>query len=88
MQALKIILLIIMVIYILVYIMLILCGLKPIRTLALFSLLGVLSLTAVNLTTKITGVGVPLNPWTLSISAAGGIPATIALLLMQTIMGL
>ena len=88
MQALKIILLITTIIYFLVYIILAFCGKKPIRTMLLFALLGILSLTAVNLTSKFTGVSIPLNIWTASVCTAGGVPATVALLMLRMVMGL
>ncbi|MBE6766174.1 MAG: transcriptional regulator [Ruminococcaceae bacterium] len=88
MQALKIILLVAAIIYFLVYIIFAICGKKPIRTILLFSFFGIISLTAVNLTSSLTGVYIPLNPWSLSVSAAGGIPATVALLLMRTVLAL
>lgn len=73
------------IIYFLVYIIFIMCCKKPIKTLFLFTVSGILSLLVVNLTTKFTGVSLPINPYTVGVSAAGGIAGTVALLIIKII---
>lgn len=73
------------VIYFLVYIIFIMCCKKPIKTLFLFTLCGVAALIAVNLTAAYTGVSLPINPYTVGVSAAGGIMGTVALLIIKII---
>lgn len=75
-------------IYGLVYIILAFMTKKPIRTILWTALLGVLSLAAVNLSASFTGVGIPINAYTVGLSAAGGVPAAAALILFRTIFGL
>lgn len=88
MQALRIVLIVAAIIYGLVYIILAACGKKPIRTILSTAALGLLAFTAVNLSSELTGVHIPLNAYTVATSAAGGIPATTALILMRMIFSL
>ncbi len=88
MQALKIALLVLAIIYGLVYIILAICGKKPFKTIIITALCGILSLAAVNLTSRFTGVHIPLNAYTVATSAAGGFPAATALLLLRMLFGL
>ena len=48
---------------------------KPLRTLLLNALLGISVLILINLTTRFTGVHIPINRWTAGFSAGFGIPA-------------
>ena len=45
--------------------------------------LGIGALAAVNLTSVLTGVGLPVSLLTIGVSAAGGIPGVAALLLLK-----
>ena len=58
---------------------------KPLKTIFINALLGVLSLAAINLTTRFTGVHIPVNTWTAAGSAVYGIPAVCGLLAMNMI---
>lgn len=48
---------------------------KPLRILLLNALLGISVLILINLTTRFTGVHIPINRWTAGFSAGFGIPA-------------
>lgn len=48
---------------------------KPLRILLLNALLGISMLILINLTTRFTGVHIPINRWTAGFSAGFGIPA-------------
>lgn len=85
MQTIYNILTVAVIIYFLVYIILVMCCKKPIKTLLLFTLSGILALAMVNLTSKFTGVSLPVNPYTVGVSAAGGIAGTAALLIIKII---
>ena len=56
---------------------------RPLRSALLNAALGLAALIAVNLTTRFTGVHIPVNPYSVGGSAIFGIPATVALLVMQ-----
>ncbi|MBR3593981.1 MAG: pro-sigmaK processing inhibitor BofA family protein [Clostridia bacterium] len=87
MEALKIILICVTVLYFLVYIILAIRSRKPIKTIFFSALLGILSMTLINLTSKFTGVCIPVNGYTASVAASGGLPATVALVLVKTVIG-
>ena len=48
---------------------------KPLRILLLNAFLGISVLILINLTTRFTGVHIPINRWTAGFSAGFGIPA-------------
>lgn len=79
------ILMVAMIIYFLVYIILIMCCKKPIKTMFLFTISGILTLVIINLTEKFTGVHIPVNPYTVGVSASGGIAGIAALLIFKII---
>ena len=56
---------------------------RPLRSLLLNAALGIISLVAINLTTRFTGVHIPVNPYSAGGSAVFGIPATVALIILQ-----
>lgn len=58
---------------------------KPFKTILLYAFLGIAGLTAVNLTAKLSGVYIPVNPYTVGTSAALGLPGTVSLLLIKMI---
>jgi hypothetical protein len=87
MHSFKIILICITCIYFLVYIILALRIRKPVRALLFTALCGILSMTAVNLSATLTGVYIPLNAYTAALVTSGGLPATVALILVRTIIG-
>lgn len=76
------------IIYLLIYLIFLLLSKKPIKTLLLFAMCGILSLAAVKLTGRYTGVDLPINPYTVCVSAGGGIMGTAALLVIKTIFSL
>ena len=59
---------------------------KPGRTIWTGALAGVAALAAVDLTTVLTGVYIPLNIWTVGGSVASGIPGVVAFLVLKMIM--
>ncbi|MBE6761854.1 MAG: hypothetical protein E7551_06165 [Ruminococcaceae bacterium] len=58
---------------------------KPFKTIIFYAFIGLAGLTLVNLTSKLSNVFIPINAYTLSISALLGLPGTISLLLLQMI---
>jgi len=58
---------------------------KPFRALNAFSGLAVLAI--INITTRFTGVHIPLNQWTAGLSAGFGIPAVCLFLLLPVFFG-
>ena len=70
-------------VYFLVYIILAMCTKKPLRTVLLNALCGIISLMAVNLTSRYTGLYIPTNPYTAGISAAGGIAGVVFILVLR-----
>lgn len=58
---------------------------KPLRCLLLSFFSGVGSLFAVNIVSAVTGVAISVNPATLSVSALGGVPGTVFLLLCDVL---
>ncbi len=59
---------------------------KPFSTMAGGAATGIAALAVVDLTSTFTGVFIPLNVWTVSSSAAFGIPGVISLLIVNKIM--
>lgn len=88
MQTVYTVLTVAVIVYFLVYIVFIMCCKKPIKTLFLFTLCGILALIAVNLSTAYTGVSIPVNPYTVGVSAAGGIMGVVTLLIIKIIFSL
>lgn len=87
MKILETVLTVAVIIYFLVYIILALNCKKPFKTLILIALGGLAALAVVNLTSRFTGVYIPVNPYTVGISASGGIVGTVALLIIKLIFG-
>ncbi len=88
MKALEIIIPAAIIIYFLVYIILALNCKKPVRTIFLTALIGIVSLALVNLTYKFTGVRIPINPCTVGVSAGGGVLGVVGILILNLIMGI
>ena len=62
-------------------------GRKPIRCILLNVVIGIVSLVAVNLTTRFTGVQIPVNEWTVGGSATFGISGVCGILLLKLVFG-
>lgn len=58
---------------------------KPFKTIFGFAVLGLIAMTVINLTSKFSGVYIPVNFYTVGINAALGLPATIGLVLARMI---
>ena len=58
---------------------------KPLRNLLLSAAIGLAALLLVHFTGPLTGVGLPLNPWSALCSAAAGIPGVLLLLAMRIV---
>lgn len=56
---------------------------KPLKLLLTNALLGVAALAIVDITTRFTGVHIPVNQWTAVGSAVYGIPCVCGLLVLQ-----
>ena len=76
------------ILYFLVYIILALNCKKPVKTIFLTALIGIAALVVVNLTHKLTGVRIPINPCTVGVSAGGGLVGVIGILVLNLIMGI
>ena len=61
---------------------------KPMKHLGLLALIGLVALAVVDLTRPLTGVYIPVNPWTVGASAAGGLPAVIGIIALRMIFSL
>ncbi len=61
---------------------------KPIKSLILNAFSGIAALVIINITTKFTGLHIPVNWWTVLASSGLGIPAVIGLVLLQIIIPL
>ena len=59
---------------------------KPLKRAFLGMLLGVVSLIAVNIAGGYFNVSVPISPFSLVLSACGGVPAVAAMLLINTLL--
>ncbi len=60
---------------------------KPFRALLLNAFSGLAVLAIINITTRFTGVHIPLNQWTAGLSAGFGIPAVCLFLLLPVFFG-
>ncbi len=85
METLYTVLTVAVIIYFLVYIILVMCCKKPLKTMFLFTLSGLAAFLVINLTQRYTGVSIPVNPYTVAVSAAGGLPGTAVLLIFKII---
>lgn len=57
---------------------------RPLRSVAVNALIGIAALAAVNLTSRFSGVYIPLNIYTVPFSALFGIPAVCTVIVFQT----
>lgn len=73
------------IIYFLVYITLSLFCKKPFGTILFTAFCGVALLAVLNLTDKFTGIHIPINPYSVGVSASGGIIGVVGLLLLRLI---
>lgn len=60
--------------------------LKPIRSLLIHALLGLAVFAAINLTQRFTGLRIPVNWYTISLSTVFGIPGISGLLILNLIL--
>lgn len=58
---------------------------KPIKSLILSALSGIATLVIINLSTKFTGLHIPVNWWSVLAVSGLGVPAVIGLILLQII---
>lgn len=58
---------------------------KPFRALLLNALSGLAVLTLIDITTRFTGVHIPVNQWTAGLSAGFGVPAVCLFLVLPVI---
>ncbi len=56
---------------------------KPLKSLLINAMLGIAALAVVDITTRFTGVHIPINQWTAVGSAVYGIPCVCGLLVLQ-----
>lgn len=60
---------------------------KPFKALLLNAVSGIAALMLINITTRFTGVHIPINQWTAGFSAGFGIPAVSLFLLLPIFFG-
>lgn len=58
---------------------------KPVKSLILNAFSGISALILINLTTKFTGIHIPVNWWSVITASGLGIPGIIGLILAQVI---
>ena len=58
---------------------------KPVKALILNAFSGIITLILINLTTRFTGIHIPVNWWSVTTSAGLGLPGVIGLILLQII---
>ncbi len=75
------------IIYLLFYIILAFLLKKPIKTIFLIALSGVAAMILINLSGGYTGVKIPVNAYTVGISAGGGIIGVAGFLILNLILG-
>jgi hypothetical protein len=85
MEVFKIVCISLFVIYLIAIIVLAMREKRPVVTLLVFAGIGIGLLLVINLTSKFTGVYLPINSYTVGASAAGGAAGIIALLLLRVI---
>ena len=85
MEILKIITIAALVIYGILFLVFSLLEKRPVYTILLFMLVGVISMLVINITSSFTGIYIPLNLYTLLTSAFGGVPGVVTLLLLKII---
>ncbi|MDD4699224.1 MAG: pro-sigmaK processing inhibitor BofA family protein [Oscillospiraceae bacterium] len=56
---------------------------KTIKTLFFSALIGIITMTVLNLTSHYTGVYIAVNPWTVGSAATFGIPGVVALVTVR-----
>ncbi len=83
----KIVVICLAVIYGFVYLVLASKTGRPIRTILIFGALGLIAMTVLNLTSRYSGVNIPVNGYTIGINAALGLPGTIGLLFLRLLFG-
>lgn len=85
MQFIKISFIIILVIYIIFLLYFSYKNGKIIKTLLISALSGIITFTAVNLLSSLTGITISVNAWTLGSSAVFGMPGVLGLLIFRMI---
>lgn len=85
MEILKIITIAALVIYGILFLVFSLLEKRPVYTILLFMLIGVVSMLVINIISGFTGINIPLNLYTLLTSAFGGVPGVVTLLLLKII---
>ncbi len=78
----------VLILYLLFYIILAFCCKKPIKTIFLIALSGIAAMILINLTQRYTGVKIPVNAYTVGLSAGGGIIGTVGFLILNLILGI
>lgn len=87
MQIFETVLSVALIVYLLFYIILAFCCKKPIKTVFLIALSGIAAMILINLTGGYTGVKIPVNSYTVGLSAGGGIIGVAGFLILNLILG-
>ena len=59
---------------------------RPLRSMAVNALIGLLGIAAVNLTARFSGVHIPVNVYTVPFSAVFGLPAVCTVIIFETML--
>ena len=87
MQIFETVLSVALIVYLLFYIILAFCCKKPIKTVFLIALSGIAAMILINLTGGYTGVKIPVNAYTVGLSAGAGIIGVAGFLILNLILG-
>lgn len=82
---LKIVLISVMSIYGFVYLILGVKTGKPFKTIFLFGFLGILSILLINVSSKFTGINIPINWYSIGLGGTFGPPGVVFLLILRLI---
>lgn len=82
---LKIIVIITLSIYGFIYLLLAAKTKRPFYTIFGYAFLGIIAIAVIDITSKFSGVYIPVNPYTVGTGAIFGLPGTVSLLLLKII---
>ena len=60
--------------------------LRPVRSMLIHAALGLLFTAVINLTSRFTGIAIPINPYTLCSVSVLGVPAVCGILVLNLIL--
>lgn len=85
MKVIEIVLLCVSVLYLLVYIIFAICTGKPIKNIFYNAVIGWILLAILNLLSFLTGIHIPINPYSVAVSGGMGAAGVVLLLILRII---